>query len=296
MNRRTYDEAGTQLRRAQGLLLKLVDEFPTVAQYSSELAAVEDNLGTLAAYTNHPDQAVAAFQQSTGRLETLKSRFPASPAYRMKLAVCQVHLAGALGATAPAKAEASLRTALDEQSALLAQYPGIPEYQLEVARAHFQLGSMLLNSKPPEAVIEAEKAKSLDEDVRKTWPESEPALGCLLRDHYLLCQALWAAGRFPKAIAVAEQVPELRSSDPTFYVHAVGLLIKCAEATADTPDGRTQKEDCLARAVGIIRKAIESKVIRSKSKLRKFQDFAPLRNRDDFRRLPVPAADAEHVG
>jgi serine/threonine protein kinase/tetratricopeptide (TPR) repeat protein len=295
LNRRTFDEAGTHLRRAQGLLGKLVAEFGDVAQYSLELAAVEDNLGILALNTNHLDQAVAAYDVSTRLLGKLKTRFPGSPAYRMKLAVYQGHLAEALGPTAPAKAEESLRKALDEQSALLAQYPGVPDYQLEVGRAHSQLGSMLINSKPPEAVLEAEKAKSLHEDVRKTRPESELALRYLLQDHYLLCQALWAAGRFPEAIAIAEQLPALRSDDPAFYERAASLLIKCAEATADTPDGRKQKEDCLARAVGVLRKAIESKVIRSKSKL-DLPDFAPLRGRDDFKRLLEGAADSDHVG
>ena len=164
-----------------------------------------------------------------------------------------------------------------------------------MGRAHFQLGLTLRNSKPAEAVIEAGKAKELHESVLKTRPESEVAIRYLLEDHLLLGQALIAAGRVPEAAATAEHLPALRPSDPTLYVHAVGLMIICAEAAADTPDGRKQKEDCLARAVGILRNAIQSKVIRSKTKL-DVKDFAPLHDRDDFKRLRQSVDDSDHIG
>ena len=49
----------------------------------------------------------------------------------MKLAVSQVALGQALAATTPDEAEALLKKALNEQSALLAEYPDVPEYQLD---------------------------------------------------------------------------------------------------------------------------------------------------------------------
>ncbi len=93
LNRRTYDEASAQLDRAEVLLRKLTAEFPSVAQYAVELASVEYNVGTLAASTSHPYQAVAAFKASIELLEKLKNRFPELPAYRMKLALSQAALA-----------------------------------------------------------------------------------------------------------------------------------------------------------------------------------------------------------
>ncbi len=295
LNRRTFDEARTLVRRAQGLLRKLVGEFPAVTHYPLELATVEYNLGTLAASTNQPEQAVAAFKESVRLLEDLKRRFPESPAYRMKLAHSQVALAKALGASTPAEAEGSLRKALDEQAALLTQYRGVPEYQLASGRDHYQLALFLVRSKPADAVLQAEKAKTLYNDVLKTWPDSELAFRYILENQVLLSHALIGAGRLADAIATAEQLPSLNPAELKFYMNAVGLLIQCAKAAPETVDGRKQAEDCLARAVGIVRNAIQAKVIRSNTKL-DVPDFDPLRDRDDFKRLRDALSDSVHIG
>jgi eukaryotic-like serine/threonine-protein kinase len=295
LRKRGTDEAGAQLRRAQGLLRKLAAEFPAVAQYPLELAAVEFNLGLLAARTLHPDQAVASFKESAQLLEALTRRFPGMPAYRMKLAVSQVALGEALVSTTPAEAEGSLRKALDEQAAVLTLYPSVPEYQLAAGRGHYQLALLLVRQKPAQAVLEAEAAVGLLKVVLKSRPDSEVALRYLLENQVLLGQALIGARRIPDAIATAEQLPTLHPVDAGFYVHAVGVLIQCAQATADTADGRKQAEDCLARAVGVLRKAVQSKVISSKTKL-DLPDFHPLRDRDDFKRLRDSLDDSVHIG
>ena len=250
--RKRFDEAGTHLRRWQGLLRTLADEFPTVMQYRLERASVEYNLGLLAANTHHPDQAVNFFKESARLLQELTSRFPGMPAYRMKLAVSQVALSEVLAAATPAEAEGSLRKALDEQSALLREYPGVPEYRISAGRGHYQLALLLVKSKPADAVPEAETARGLFNDVLVTLRDSELVLSYLLDNQILLGQALIAAGRLPAAVAAAEHLPELNRTEPRFYLHAAGLLIQCAKATADTADGRKQAEDCLSRAVGIL--------------------------------------------
>jgi eukaryotic-like serine/threonine-protein kinase len=284
------DEVSAHLHRAQKLLQTLAAEFPDVPQYPLELASVEYNLGLLAAKTLHPDQAVASYKESVRLLEELKQRFPKTPAYRMKLAVSQV----ALGETFPIESQALLKRALEEQSTLLAEYPNVPEYQLNVGRAHYQLGLLLVKSDPAQAVQQAEMAKSLHADVLKAQPESELALKCSLEDRLLLGNALIAVGRLPDAMAAAEELPALRPADPAIYIHAVGLLLNCAKSCADNEVGRRQAEDSLARAVGIIRKAIHSKAIRSKTKL-DLPEFDPLRNRDDFKRLHDLLDDSVHI-
>ena len=289
------DEADNHLRRAQSLLSKLAAEFPVVTQYPLELASVEYNLGLLAAITGHPPDAIRSYKESVRLLETLKSRFPAIPAYRMKLAVSNVALGESLAGTTPDEAEACLRKALDEQSVLLAEYPGVPEYQRTVGRGHYQLSLLLVRSKPAEAVLEAEKAKALHQQVLLTRPDSEPDQRLVMVDQILLGQALIAAGRLEEAMAAAEQLPSLRPADPRIYTHAVGLLIGCAGAVKDTSEGRKQAEDCLARAVGMLRNAVRAKVIRSRATLDE-KDFDRLRDRDDFKALRDSMDESVHVG
>ncbi len=289
LNGRT-DEAATHLGRAQGLLRKLAREFPLVPQYPLELASVEYNLGYLAMQTKHPDQAVASYRESVRLLEELKRRFPASPAYRMKLAVSQLALGQTLAATKPADAEDAVRKSLKEQSTLLAEYPDVWEYQVAVGRGHYQLGLILIASKPAEkTVLEAEKARDPLNVALKARPGSELVKGYLLDNQVLLGQALIRAGRLPEAMATAEQLPALVPRNPNACVHAAGLLIACARAAADTDDGRKLTEEALVRAVGVIRNAIQAKVIQSKATLDS-KDLAPLRERDDFKGLGKLAA------
>jgi hypothetical protein len=200
-----------------------------------------------------------------------------------------------LAATTPEEAEASLKKALDEQSILQAEYPGVPEYQRTVGRGHYQLSLLLVRSKPAEAVLEAEKAQALHQQVLLTRPDSEPDQRFVMEDQILLSQALIAAGRLPEAMAVAEQLPSIRPADPRLIAHAVGLLIRCAGAVKDTSEGRKQAEDCLARAVGMLRNAVRAKVIRSRATLDE-KDFDRLRDRDDFKTLRDSVDESVHVG
>ena len=295
MLERRSAEAGPHLQRAQTLLRKLTDEFPDIPQYPRELSTVEYNLGLLAKGARRVDEALASFKESARIAESLKKRFPGAPAYRIKLASAHMALADVFADTTPTEAEGAFSKALDEQSALLAQYPDVPEYQTYAAAGHYKLGLRLLKSKPAEAMLQAEQAKDLHSKVIKNWPDSVLVLKSLLDDYQLLVQALIAAGRPAEAAATAEQIPSLLPGDPAMCVHAAGLLMQCARAAPNNEDGRRQAEDCLARAVGVIRKAIEAKAIKSRTKL-DIPEFNPLRDRDDFKRLKDLMDDSAHIG
>ncbi len=288
------DEAAIHLGRAQRLLRKLASEFPLVVHYPLELASVEYSLGYLAASTKQPEQAVASYKESVRLLEDLKRRVPASPAYRMKLAVSQLALGQTLAATSPTEAEAAVRKALEEQSTLLTEYPDVWEYQIAVGRGHYQLGAILLALEPAATVLEAEKACGALKQALKAKPGSQLTQGYVLDNQVLLGQALIRAGRVPEAMAMAEQLPALMPGNPNAYVHAAGILIAAARAAADSDDGRKQAEEGLARAVGVLRNGIQAKVIKSKATLDS-KGFAPLRQRDDFKRLGELLDDAAHV-
>ncbi len=164
------DDAGQPLKRAQDILLKLTAEFPTIAQYSQELAAIDYNLGLMTASAGHQTEALASFRESARLLESLLQRFPEAPVYRLKLAMTNIAMSDALAKTAPAEAETALRKAVQVASAVLAEYPDVPEYQSVLGRGHYLLARLLQEKglatyKPAEAIQHAEQAQSLHEKV-----------------------------------------------------------------------------------------------------------------------------------
>jgi tetratricopeptide (TPR) repeat protein len=290
------DEAGTHLHKAQALLKTLAEEFPDVPQYPMELASVEYNIGFLATKTLHPDQAIASYKESARLLEDLKDRFPGSPTYRMRLAVSQVALAQVLAATTPDVAEAAQKKALNEQSAVLTEYPGVPEYLQMVARSHYQLAeSLLLSKNPAAAVVQGEMAKEKYKEVLRINPDSEPDQVSLYETQSIVIRALIAAGQIDGAMDAAEELPAIRPSDHALYISAVDYLIRCANTMPATSDGGKKAEACLARAVDLLRKAVQNKAIRLKRTLEE-KPLLPLRERDDFKKLLNSLDDTVHIG
>jgi eukaryotic-like serine/threonine-protein kinase len=283
------DEASQLLRRAQDLLKTLAVEFPSVPQYALELASVEYNLGLLGR-PDHPEQALASYQEAARLFGSLARRFPGTPAYRMRLAVVQAGIADVQGQSHPAEAEAALAKALEDLSALLREYPGVSEYQRNAGRSHYLLARLLQERKPAEALRHAEEAGALLKQVLQAYPDSESDRRLLIEDHVALTLALIAAGRLTDAVTAAEQLPAIWPSDRESVLHAAGLLIRCGKAG----DGKGQ-EDCCARAVGVLREAVRTGVIRSRSTL-DLPVLDPLSERDDFKKLRESLAESIRGG
>jgi eukaryotic-like serine/threonine-protein kinase len=292
------DGAGEPLRRAREILMKLTAEFPAVAQYSQELASINFNLGLMAQFAGHPEEAVASLQDSARLLESLRHRFPESPVYRLKLAMTDVALADVQAKTAPAQAETALRKALEEESAVLAEFPDVPEYQSILGRGHYLLARLLqtknqVTYKPVDAVDQAEQARSLHAKVLEGRPDSDIDQRTLADDQGVLTIALIDVGRLQEATAMAAQLPKTRPADPAAYVQSAALMVKCADGVSTTKG--TSREEILARAVGILRDAVRSHVIRSPATL-DVKDLRLLHDRDDFKALRDSLAQSPRSG
>jgi tetratricopeptide (TPR) repeat protein len=283
------DEASQLFGRAQDLLRKLAAEFPSVPQYALELGSVEYNLGLLG-QLDHPEQAVSSYQEAARLFESLARRFPGTPAYRMRLAVAQAGIADVQGKSHPVEAEAALARALEDQSALLREYPGVSEYQRNAGRTHYLLARLLVGPKPTEALRHAEEARALLKQVLQAYPDSESDRRLLIDDQLVLTLALIAAGRLSDAVAAAEQLPAIWPSDRECVLHAASLLLRCAKAG----DGKMH-EDCCDRAVAVLREAVRTGAIRSRSSL-DLPVLAPLHERDDFKKLRESLAESIRGG
>jgi serine/threonine protein kinase/tetratricopeptide (TPR) repeat protein len=289
-------QADPMLNRGQSLLRKLSSEFPAVAPYAAERASVENTVGLLAMRKRQPQEAVAAFRESVRLFETLKRRFPRNPAYRLKLAISLVTLNEALASAAPAEAEAGLVAALDQLKALVAEYPTVPEYQRALGRGLYQLGRLMVaRKKPRDAVVQAEAAKAIQQEVLKANPESDQDSSALAQDQALLTLALIGADRLSDAASAAEQVSAIRPVDPGASITAAVLLIHCAEKALHTADGLPFASDCLTRAVRILGDAVRAKVIRSRNWLEK-DELRALRNREDFMKLRDSLGESARTG
>ena len=280
-------EASEPLKRARDLLTTLTAEFPTIAAYSQELAAIDYNLGLMAVSSGDRVQAAASFQEAIRLLETLLKRSPDTSTFRLKLAMTNLALGDLLAKTAPADAEKALRGALQEASAVMAKNPEVAEYQSIVGRGHYLLARLLVEKSQPtynaaEAVRQAEQAQILHEKVLRSRPDSEVDKRALADDRGVLANALIDAGRLSDAAETAARITKDLPDDPAAYLHGAALLIKCADASPTTSGG--PRDDFLAHAVGILREAVRSHLIRSPATL-DLPDLRLLRDRDDFKTL-----------
>ena len=173
--------------------------------------------------------------------------------------------------------------ALKEQSALMDEYPEVMEFKRNAGRCHYQFARLLMGHNPVEAVRQAEQARTIHKQVLQPHPDSDPDQKCVVEDQGLLALALISAGRLHDATAAAEQIPSIRPTDPTVYIHAASLLVHCAEEASKAGD-RKQEEENLARAVGVLRNAVRDQVIRTRKSLDR-PDLARLRDREDFKKL-----------
>jgi serine/threonine protein kinase len=292
---RRTDEAEAHLRRAETLLRGLAAEFPDIPQYARELAAVEYNLGTVAAKTLHPDQALAAYKESARLLEELKARSPGVPVYRMKLAVSRAGIAEVLADTTPDEATGALKKALDEQLAVLAEYPGVLEYQQFVGRHYYLLAKQLLQTDPTQALAQAESAKKFHKEFLKASPDSVRDQSALYEDQIIIIKSRIAVGDVDAAVEAAEELPTIQPTSPTLYLLAAGFLVKCAATTPATRDGKLQPESIMARAVALLSKAVQNGVIRQKRTLED-KSLLPLHERDDFKKLLKSVDEPVHIG
>ena len=117
---------------------------------------------------------------------------------------------------------------------------------------------------PAEALNQAEQSQTLLRKVLESRPDSDSDLRALAEDQGVLTLALIDLGRVAEAVAAAGQLPATRPADWAAYLHAAGLLIRCAQAAPNSPEGRQQAEGSLARAVSILREAVRAKLIPSR--------------------------------
>jgi serine/threonine-protein kinase len=314
---------------ARVLLAALAADFPTVPGYRQELAAVQSNLGLLYQFTQRPQKAATAFQEALA----LRRQLADLPDDRHKLADTLVKWGYLLAVTGrPRAAERAYREALGIERGLMAKHPTVAAYHSGLGSALNHLARVLadrgafwereqllelwvrnawgspLHSLEPllearSALVEARRCldQAIKEHSRALRAEPRNALFryYLRNDHSLQATVLLRLGDHAAAVAQAEELPRLFPASRNDNLHAARFLARAvALAQHDrrlSPDRRRAVVERYGeRAVALLRQAV-ARGLRTAGELSQ-PVYAPLRGRDDFRRLQRALAAKKPAG
>jgi tetratricopeptide (TPR) repeat protein len=214
--------------------------------------------------------------------EALVAREPNVPDYRNRLARAYIGLGAALGLEGRfEQSEAATKKAIEVYEALVALQPQRPEYQATLGLALCNLGEALARqARHREALPPIRRAIGLLRPLFDRQP-SLIALNQYLPDAYLgLARTLHALNLDDESIDAVREIIKLwpRNAD-TLYAAACAFA-RCIPSRSD----RLQKQSLGNDAIDALRAAVAAGWSNGASMSRE-ADFAPLGDRDDFRRL-----------
>ncbi|HZU37132.1 MAG TPA: tetratricopeptide repeat protein, partial [Gemmataceae bacterium] len=311
-----FAAAEEQYQRAFRMLEKLVVEYPTVVQYRQNLARGHNNLAILLVREDKHAQAEQQYRLALGLWEKLASDHPAVPQYRQDLADARLGLAGLLVHRGKrAEANQQSRKALALLKKLAADFPAVPTFRIELGGNYCNYGNVLNNSGQPRESLEwyTRAIQMLTPVYEREHRQSDA--GTFLRNSYWnRALAYDRLKQYPEAIkdwdraidlSPKSEQPKLRTGRAITRIQAgqvtdgvaeVAELMKssrwsperwydfaCAYAVASavSPDKKKQYAD---RAMELLHQAVKAGW-RDAAQLSKDTDLAPLRQRDDFKKL-----------
>jgi tetratricopeptide (TPR) repeat protein len=185
------DEELKLYRQLQELAQRLVDDYPEVARYSSDLARAHKNIGVWLNASGRPDEALAEQSKSREILEALVARVPDELEYRADLAASLHNLAGLFNARDKTdEARALARRGIEIQKQVYESLPRLREIlvtqytrlsaierhagRLDEATAVASEARKLASGHPLELVgVAVEFAMNLSEAQKRATPDAE---------------------------------------------------------------------------------------------------------------------------
>jgi serine/threonine-protein kinase len=292
-------EAEQAYAEALALERQLTAEYPKVPFYRFKLAKVQNGLVTLFQATERPKAAEAACREAIALYAQLSADYPNIPEYRQEHAVSLDNLGKLLRDTGRSgEAEKALEEALALQRNLVRTHPEVPHYGHEQAVTMKLLATVLLDQKAfARARAFLEEARPLHEAAVKS-NRSHPDYGSSYRDNRaVLVSILAAQGEPERAKAAAEELARLGLDAGADSYAAARALAACASRVEKeselTPAQRATRARSYAdQAMELLRQAL-TRGYKDAAHLQKDADLAPLRGREEFRRL---LSDLERQG
>lgn len=293
MDANRLQEAEQVWRQAVAGQEKLVADFASVPEYREALAKSFDSLGMLLRRTRRPQESQEVYQKALGQRTKLVANFPDVPSYRRGLAHTHNNLGLLLGSDRPDEAEKAHRDALEIRRKLAADFPAVPDPHSELAGTLNNLALLRIERGGAGDLQEARQllsqAVTHQQTALKTNPHN-PTYRQFLRNHYWnLAETLVRLGDHGEAAQAAAELPRLFPSVSQEYYGSAGFLARCIPLAENDlkfpePERQTLAQSYGERAVALLKEAIK-KGYKDAKQLDDEMAFAPLRTRDDFKRL-----------
>jgi serine/threonine protein kinase/tetratricopeptide (TPR) repeat protein len=273
-------------RDALALYQELVTDFPAVPDYRYSFARAFNTLGLLLSDTSRAKEAEAAYRQAIAIQEKLTADLGAVPGYRVDLAGTQINLGRLIsGQQRHTEALPWFGRALALLEPIHHQAP-----QDALARNFLYIG----RRSRAWALDELDRPEEALADWDRAFELSSPAARLEVR----MCRArCWArVGKAAEAAAdAAALTKEPGTAGPTFYNAAYICSLAAAERGLQTPP-RALREQYAGQAMDLLRRAQAAgffKDPRQVEHLKKDAELAPLRAREDYRKLVAELEAAE---
>ena len=281
-------EALESYRRALAIRERLARDHPTIAAYQSDLATSHDDIGILLRDTGHPDQALESFRRVLAIRERLARDHPTIAAYQSDLAQSRNNLGALLGATGQtAEALESYRLAREIGERLVREHPSVLDYQSDLGRTLNDLAFLdIAQGRWQEAKQRLERATEYQRKVLAAMPR--PQYRRYLSAHLdQLTQVHRALNQPAEAVRTAREWAALVCGNANdLYNVACALALIVPLVPGD------QKPALAAEAVQRLKEAVAAGWNDARHTVRD-PDFAPIRDRDDFRRLLAELFDRD---
>ena len=313
-------EAEAAFRQAVSLQEKLAADFPADPDRRNEMAGTHGSLGILFARQGKWPDAEGESRRTLEIYQKLAADFPTVPEYRQALASARNNL-GAMLMKQPGKAstaEAEYREGLAIVEKLTADFPALPKYRNALSANYINFGKMLAAQKRPGDALDwfarsiALSEKNLAQDARsardrlhlrnaywsramalmdlkrsaeavKDWGRAiELEEGPYMRElHLRRADALARSGNYRGAAADAEIATGQGKLPPELLYNCACVFSICSAACKDDAARAREYAD---QAMAVLTQAVAAGHA-DLAQLKADDDLAPLRSREDFKRL-----------
>ncbi len=219
-------EAETAYKKALAAATPLAQIYGNGAEYQSELAALDNNLGTLYKNTGRAKEAEAAYNEAIAIRKKLGQKHPEVPEYQKDLAVSHSDLGlFYMGSSRTKEAEAPYKEALAIRRNLVEKHPDVPEYQKDLAASHGNLVAYYQGAgRAKEAEAAYKEAIAIRKNLAKKHPDvpeyqddlaaSHDDLGFLILNR--LSRANEAEAPYKEALAIRKTLAEKHPDVPRY--------------------------------------------------------------------------------
>jgi serine/threonine-protein kinase len=274
-------EALESHQRAVVIRERLAHDYPTVSEYQGDLAMSHGHIGVLLRVAGHPDEALEEFRRALAVFQRLAHDNPAVTEYQRDLAQGHVDVGDLLHATGHlAEAVESYQRSLEIREQLAREHPSIPYDQSRLGATLNNLATLEMGQgRWREAQQRLERAIEHQRKALAAMPH-HPEYRRFLKNHL---GNLWTVHQTLKqpteaVRAAREWVTLVRGNSADLYKAACALSL-----TVPLTRGE-QRQAIAAEAVQTLRAAVTAGWSKAQHTSRD-PDVAPLRDRDDFRRL-----------